>query len=77
MERLEAILTDMREQELPKTRGEFESRAMLYHILIDIEDFLRCKADFVNQLDVRQLKLYWWNRDKDAAASEKVKTSIR
>lgn len=66
MERLEGIFADMREEELPKTRDEFESRAMLYHILMDIEDFIRCKADFVNQLDVRQLKRYWWNREEDS-----------
>ena len=32
---------------------------MLYHILMDIEDFLMLKADFVNKLDQRQLERYW------------------
>lgn len=79
MARLKAIFADMREEELPKTRSEFESRAMLYHVLMDIEDFIRCKADFVNQMDVRQLRLYWWNPNKEPAVSEKRgdKTSIR
>lgn len=76
MERMEAIFAGMKEEDLPKTRDEFESRAMLYHVLMDIEDFIRCKADFVNQLDVRQLKRYWWNRDEDAALSEKPDAKI-
>lgn len=65
MERIEAIFAGMREEKLPKTRDEFESRAMLYHVLMDIEDFIRCKADFVSQLDARQLNRYWWDQDED------------
>ena len=57
--RLNEIFADMRNEELPKTRDEFENRAMLYHILMDIQDFLLLKADFVNKLDQRQLERYW------------------
>lgn len=57
--RLERLFDDMREEELPQTREEFESRAVLYHVLMDIREFLRCKADFVAKLDQRQRKLYW------------------
>ena len=59
IERLKSILTDMKNEELPKTMEEFENRAMLYHILMDIEDFLVCKARFVEELDAVQLKRYW------------------
>lgn len=59
MERLKEIFRDMKSEELPRTEGEFESRAMLYHILMDIEDFLACKARFVQKLDEKQLQIYW------------------
>lgn len=57
--RLNEIFADMRNEELPKTREEFENRALLYHILMDIQDFLLCKEKFVNELDEIQLKRYW------------------
>ena len=43
------ILENLRNEELPKTREEFESRAILYHILMDLEDFLLRKQQFYNQ----------------------------
>ena len=58
-ERLNAILEDMKSQELPKSREEFENRAMLYHVLMDIQDFLGHKARFVSSLDPAQLARYW------------------
>lgn len=57
--RLNEIFANMRNEELPKTREEFENRALLYHILMDIQDFLLCKEKFVNELDEMQLKRYW------------------
>ena len=66
--RLEEILEKMRRAELPKTREEFEIRAMLYHIYMDIQDFLTYKADFVGKLDQTQLKRYWDRDNKDAGA---------
>lgn len=59
MERLKEIFRDMKSEELPGTAEEFESRAMLYHILMNIEDFLACKARFVQKLDEKQLQIYW------------------
>lgn len=44
------ILEHMKTQELPKTREEFESRAILYHVLMDMEDFLLIKKRFVEEL---------------------------
>lgn len=44
------ILEHMKKQELPKTREEFESRAILYHVLMDMEDFLLIKKRFVEEL---------------------------
>lgn len=51
LDRLYSILSHMKEQALPKTRDEFESRAILYHVLMDMEDFLLIKKRFVDNLD--------------------------
>jgi uncharacterized membrane protein YgaE (UPF0421/DUF939 family) len=51
LERLYSILEHMKVQELPKSREEFESRAILYHVLMDMEDFLLIKKRFVDNLD--------------------------
>ena len=55
LERLYSILEHMKVQELPKTREEFESRAILYHVLMDLEDFLLIKKRFVDELDEKHL----------------------
>lgn len=60
---LEHILTDMKKQPLPESREEFESRAMLYHVLMDIEDFLILKRRFIANMDEKQKKIYW--KDKE------------
>ena len=57
--RLEFLFEEMKKDELPKTRDEFESRALLYHTLMDLEDFLKCKMSFINELDETRRKLYW------------------
>ena len=35
---------------LPKTRVEFESRAMLFQFLNDIEEFLEIKRDYMKKV---------------------------
>lgn len=59
IEKLEGIFQDMKKEELPRSREEFENRAILYHILMDMEEFLVYKQRFVRSLDERQKKLYW------------------
>lgn len=59
IEELERIFEAMKKEPLPADREEFESRAMLYHILMDLEEFLIFKKRFVENLDERQLKEYW------------------
>lgn len=56
---LEAFVEDMQNQPLPTSRGEFETRAVLYHILTELEAFLIHKRRFVNALDDKQRNLYW------------------
>lgn len=59
IEKLKGILADMRKEEVPETMEEFENRAMLFHILMDIEDFLFCNERFVEGLDAKQMRAYW------------------
>lgn len=46
LEEIEKLYKVVRELELPKTRKEFESRAILYYILTEFEKFLLLKHDF-------------------------------
>lgn len=57
--RLNEMIQNMKERSLPKTREEFEGRAILYHILMDVEEFLKCKMRFVQKLDSEKRKKYW------------------
>lgn len=59
MDKLKEIFQYIKEDKLPTTREEFESQAMLYHILMDLEDFLIYKKRFVNSLDDKQKQRYW------------------
>ncbi len=47
------------ESNLPATRKEFESRAILFMILKDFEYFLKIKETFANSLSDEQKKKYW------------------
>jgi Predicted membrane protein len=46
LEDIDKLYKVFRDSELPKTRKEFESRAILYYILTDFEKFLLLKRDF-------------------------------
>ena len=59
IEKLNEIFLCMKQEQLPTTRDEFESRALLYHILMDLEEFLVFKQRFVNALNEKQRKVYW------------------
>ena len=63
-ERLGELYEGMQDQKPPASREEFESYAMLFHILMDIEDFLDFKSDFVSSLNHTQLEQYWKNAAK-------------
>ena len=66
--RLNGIFEEMRNGDPPKTSSEFEDRAMMYHILMDIQDFLTLKANFVSKLDQTQIERYWNRSGKDSYA---------
>ncbi len=62
LEHLQTMLDDMKTQPLPQDRDEFESRALLYHIIMDLEDFLMVKQRFIDGIDEEQFLIYW-NRE--------------
>lgn len=49
LQRLEEVFLKMEEEPLPVSRTEFESRAILYHILLDLENFLYEKKRFIDR----------------------------
>ena len=59
MKKLQEIMEEMKKQLLPTTYEEFENRAILYHVLSQLEAFLEHKASFVENLDEQQKRLYW------------------
>lgn len=56
---LEEVVEEMQNQQLPQTREEFEGRALLYHVLMELEDFLLYKKRFVESIDEEQFRIYW------------------
>lgn len=59
LEKLSALLLRMKDSPLPVTREEFEDRALLYSILMDLEYFLQLKKDFADALTKEQVWKYW------------------
>ena len=57
--RLETLLEKMREEPLPQSHEEFENQALLYHVLMDLEEFLMFKKLFVKGLKDEQKERYW------------------
>lgn len=50
LEKLEALLLQMKEQRLPQSREEFEARAILFYILMQIRNLLELKREFWRNL---------------------------
>lgn len=47
LDHMEEVYAYMRQEHLPVTREEFESRAVLFYVLKQIEEFLRIKREFI------------------------------
>ncbi len=56
---LKCILEKMKQHELPTNFEEFENEAMLYHIMMDLEEFLLYKKRFIESIDAKQFQIYW------------------
>ena len=57
--RLSEVLRQMKDSPLPVTREEFEDRAVLYGILMDLEYFLQLKKEFADGMTQEQVRRYW------------------
>lgn len=58
LEEVVQLIEESRQGEPPKTMEEFESRAMLYHILMDLEEFLVFKRRFIDSLADEHHRVY-------------------
>lgn len=63
--KLSEVLRQMKDSPLPVTREEFEDRAVLYGILMDLEYFLQLKRDFADALTEEQIRRYWGKSGAD------------
>ena len=59
IKRLHDILEEMEKTSLPASWEEFEGKAKVYHIMMDLEEFLVYKKRFVESLDEKKLRIYW------------------
>ena len=59
MKRLNLMMDELRAQPLPTTREEFESSAIMYHVLSQLEAFIEHKRNFVDGLGEEQILKYW------------------
>lgn len=50
LQKLEALLLQMKKQRLPQSREEFEARAILFYILTQLKGLLELKREFWNKL---------------------------
>jgi uncharacterized membrane protein YgaE (UPF0421/DUF939 family) len=46
---LKEMMQDMRKEDLPQTREEFESRAVLFYILKQLDELLTLKNNFARK----------------------------
>lgn len=58
LEEIKNIFDAMRQDAPPQTVREFESRALVYHVLSDLEEFLEFNKRFIAGLNERQIKEY-------------------
>ncbi|HIW20932.1 MAG TPA: hypothetical protein H9887_02795 [Candidatus Dorea intestinavium] len=59
LEELEYLLDQIKKHPLPCNTEDVEGAARIYHILMDLEDFLLYKVRFVESLEDRHFEIYW------------------
>lgn len=64
-EKLNTLLNQMRNENLPSSREEFENRAVLFHILMTIREFITLKHQFIESLSEAQKRVYWNMNTRD------------
>ena len=71
LKQTDGIMEAFRNSELPKTREEFENRAILFQIMSDTEYFLLIKNRFVADLTEHQSYCYWGNSQENTSKINK------
>lgn len=56
---LDLVKDYMRKQPLPEEREEFENRAILFQILLELGQFLEIKRKFVEELSDEEVRTFW------------------
>lgn len=56
---LESMRKKFKEAALPSSREEFESRAVLYEIVKELQELLVLKQNFANNLTIYQIETFW------------------
>ena len=59
IEKLQRTVDHIGDGKLPESREEFENKALLYHVLMDLEEFLLYKHKFLESIDETQFQVYW------------------
>lgn len=59
LERLDQLFEYYRQESLPQNRLEFENRALLYHMLYDLQTMIQLKYDFTSGLSNAEKQKYW------------------
>lgn len=59
IEKLQKTIDHIGDGKLPESREEFENKALLYHVLMDLEEFLLYKQRFIESIDETQFQVYW------------------
>ncbi len=64
MARLKELLADMQGQKLPISREEFEARAILFYILVQLQNLLQIKMEFLNTEECQDRGLLCYESEK-------------
>ena len=52
---------ELEREALPATREEFEARAILFQVLLELEEFLLIKREFVAEMTAEEIGEFWDN----------------
>ena len=52
---------ELEREALPTTREEFEARAILFQVLLELEEFLLIKREFVAEMTAEEIGEFWNN----------------
>lgn len=58
LDELDGVFAQMRDDTPPETSEEFERRTALYHILLEMEQLLKLKQDFVLSRSEEEIRIY-------------------